>query len=159
MFTHEGKCTAPEKKEAESLSEHKGNRCWECGLVDKNDGVTPLHSRISLVDLYKCRILLQNRHTYRHTQAQTCTHLHPVQIHQHAYTLVGVLAKEHMGTQLDGSKKARGLKDKREEVWEKNLSSWNKSNHKCQTQIRQTGAAAFFTCACCNNMNTIKNPP
>lgn len=59
--------------------EHR-SRCWECGLVDKSDGVTPLHSRVSLVDLYECWSLSAAEqsltHTHTHTQKDVPTRRH-----------------------------------------------------------------------------------
>lgn len=112
------------------------------------------------------RILLQNRHAYRHTQAQTCTHLRFVQIHQHACTFKRVFAMENVGTKLDGINKARGLKDKRDKSVRKKetddeIKAVANVKSRSDKQGQQHSSVIFiypFTCACCNNMNTIKHP-
>lgn len=56
------------ERDGESLREWRGNRCQECGLVDKSDGVTPLHRLLFLVDLYEL---------WSHSICRTDTHTHP----------------------------------------------------------------------------------
>lgn len=145
----------------------RGNRCWECGPVDTSDGVTPLHSRVSLVDLYECwsHSAAEQAHTHTHTEVG---HTHaPWRNWQICVCVQGCVQSWStwvekwdgsckVGPEPEASRRKRESVRKRAEVANQKKSHVLKVDQQKLGQQHSLMSSYPFTCACCNKKNTVK---